>query len=98
MDALQCLQKTVLQRVQQTVGVQPGNDDAYRPHLTLARFRDRPLRPQVDEIISIRASTGPFHIDRVTLYESRLSPAGPTYFRLADAPLTGNADAGRDDQ
>ena len=31
---------------------------------------------------------GPSRIDRVTLYESRLSPAGPTYLPLAQAPLT----------
>jgi 2'-5' RNA ligase len=95
---LQRLQKTVLRRLQQTVRVPPGDDAAYRPHLTLARFRDRPSRAQVDEIISIRASTGPFRIDRVTLYESGLSPAGPTYSRLADAPLTGAADVGRDEK
>jgi RNA 2',3'-cyclic 3'-phosphodiesterase len=97
-DELQRLQKAVLQRVHQVVPLRPGDNDAYRPHLTLARFRDRPSRPGVAEIISIRAYTGPFRIDRVTLYESRLSPAGPTYFRLADAPLTGKADTGRDDK
>jgi 2'-5' RNA ligase len=60
---------------------------AFAPHLTLARFKDRVPRRQLDEITSIPAAAGPCRIDRVTLYESRLSPAGPLYTRLAEAPL-----------
>ena len=59
----------------------------FKPHLTLARFRERPIRGKLAEIRDIRASAGPSPIDRVTLYESRLSPAGPTYLRVAEAPL-----------
>jgi 2'-5' RNA ligase len=59
----------------------------FAPHLTLARFKDRVPRRQLDEITSIPAAAGPCRIDRVTLYESRLSPAGPLYTRLAEAPL-----------
>jgi 2'-5' RNA ligase len=79
----------------------PG--EGFTPHLTLCRFRDstgardalrsltgraRVSQTQLDEISSIRASAGPCRIDRVTLYESRLSPSGPTYLRLAAASLT----------
>jgi 2'-5' RNA ligase len=59
----------------------------FAPHLTLARFRDRTSRAQLAEIANIPALAGPSRIDRVTLYESRLSPAGPAYVPLAKAPL-----------
>jgi 2'-5' RNA ligase len=61
--------------------------EPFTPHLTLARFRSRVPRPTVAEITRIPASAGPTRIDRVTLYESRLSPAGPTYAPLAEALL-----------
>jgi len=64
------------------------SDQPFSPHLTLGRIRDRIPHGQMTEIASIPASAGPCRIDRVTLYESRLSPAGPTYLRLAEAPLT----------
>ena len=61
----------------------------FTPHLTLARFRDRVPRARLAEISRYsRPSRGPSRIDRVTLYESRLSPAGPTYLPLAEALLT----------
>jgi 2'-5' RNA ligase len=59
----------------------------FTPHLTLARFRDRLSRAKIAQIVDIQASAGPSRIDRVTLYESRLSPAGPTYVPLAGALL-----------
>jgi len=62
-------------------------DDEFRPHLTLARYRDRVRRSDIDHILALPAAAGPGRIDRVTLYESRLSPKGPTYTRLAEALL-----------
>ena len=59
----------------------------FHPHLTLARFRDRVPRGRVAEMAAFPAAAGPSRIDRVTLYESRLSPNGPTYTALAQAPL-----------
>ncbi|MET0215502.1 MAG: RNA 2',3'-cyclic phosphodiesterase [Vicinamibacterales bacterium] len=74
----------------------------FTPHLTLARFRERSPRAQYAEIARIPAAAGPSRIDRVTLYESCLSPAsldlrsgrpevarraGPTYVPLAEGPL-----------
>jgi 2'-5' RNA ligase len=59
----------------------------FTPHLTLARFKDRVPRAKLTEIADIPASAGPSRIDRVTLYESRLSGAGPTYVPLAEALL-----------
>jgi 2'-5' RNA ligase len=77
-------------------------NEPFTPHLTLARFRDRVPKAKLAEITSIPASAGPSRIDRVTLYESRLSPAsldsrsgrpeaarraGPTYIPLVAALL-----------
>ena len=69
------------------LGIKPDREGPYTPHLTLARFRDRVSRARLGEIGRIQASAGPSRIDRVTLYESRLSPAGPTYLPLAEAHL-----------
>jgi 2'-5' RNA ligase len=63
------------------------NRESFHPHLTLARFRDRVPRARVEEMAAFPAAAGPSLIDRVTLYESRLSPKGPTYTALAQAPL-----------
>ena len=68
--------------------VEREHEGPFTPHLTLARFRDRVSRSTLTGITRIPAFAGPSRIDRVTLYESRLSPAGPTYVRLAETPLT----------
>jgi len=65
----------------------PAEREPFSPHLTLARFRQRVPRERLAEIGDIPASAGPSRIDRVTLYESRLSPAGPTYVGLAEAVM-----------
>lgn len=67
--------------------------DPFTPHLTLARFRQAAGGSSRvrQEIGRVQASAGPTRIDRVTLYESRLSPAGPTYLRAAEALLTCSA-------
>ena len=78
-----------LQRVHhylQTV-LPDSSREAFKPHLTLARVRERVGRAGLAEVGRIRASAGPSVIDRVTLYESRLSPAGPRYIPLAAAHL-----------
>jgi 2'-5' RNA ligase len=95
-----------LRRIQNTLQraleVSSGREESFTPHLTIARFRDRVPRAILAQIADIRAYAGPSRIDRVTLYESRLSPAsldsrsgrpeaarraGPTYLPLAHAPL-----------
>ena len=65
----------------------PQPEGHFTPHLTLARFKDRPSRAGLAKTTDIRALAGPSRIDRVTLYESRLSPSGPTYVPLAEALL-----------
>ena len=77
-----------LRRVQQIVCQRLAlPPEPFTPHLTMARFRERLSRGAVGEIADFRAQAGPGRIDRVTLYESRLSPGGPAYLRLAEAPL-----------
>lgn len=61
--------------------------DGFNPHLTLARFRHRARRSDLRGIAGMKAFAGPCPIDRVTLYQSRLSPSGPAYTALARAHL-----------
>ena len=67
----------------------------FHPHLTLARWRtsrtSRTARPS-DRQRALSTDThkpvARVHIDHATLYQSRLSPAGPTYTALTRANLT----------
>jgi RNA 2',3'-cyclic 3'-phosphodiesterase len=62
----------------------------FHPHLTLARWRDS--RP-ADRTRALDAATtrtiARIHVDHVTLYQSKLSPAGSTYSVVARATLSG---------
>ena len=70
----------------------PEENRAYSPHLTLARVRDpagltvRLLDGLTDHRI------GTTHIDAITLFQSKLSPKGPTYTALLHTPLGGSKD------
>jgi RNA 2',3'-cyclic 3'-phosphodiesterase len=63
----------------------------FSPHLTLGRFkedgnvRDRQLLGAVP-VPTLGACT----VDRITVYQSRLSPKGPTYTPLSHAALAGS--------
>jgi 2'-5' RNA ligase len=60
----------------------------FAPHLTIGRFREpgaARLRRELAE--SGVADAGRCTIDHVTLFESRLSPRGPTYVPLRRAPF-----------
>jgi 2'-5' RNA ligase len=61
---------------------------AFSPHLTLARFKHGGTRVDVERIsrVALRPAGG-CTIDHVTLYQSRLSPRGPTYTALLVTPL-----------
>ena len=100
-DGLESLRR-VHKALTETLRVRPDHDGPFTPHLTVARVRDRVPRAKLAEISAIPASAGPSRIDRVTLYESRLSPApldsrsgrpegtrtgGPAYVPLAAAHL-----------
>ena len=87
-DDLRKLHGLVVERIDPASTADPESPQSFTPHLTLARCRDRVQRAAFGEIQAIGAETGPTRIDRVTLYESRLSPAGPDHIRLAEALLT----------
>ena len=59
---------------------------AFSPHLTLARIRERvdlqPLRETIAALPSLEF--GAFEADRFYLYQSRLSPGGSVYTKLAE--------------
>ena len=83
---LRCLQDTVAARAPLPAASRHIRR-TFSPHLTLARFRSPVPRQKIPKLAGIPAFAGPSRIDRVTLYESRLSPAGPTYIPLAAALL-----------
>ena len=62
----------------------------FHPHVTIARWRDgRPAdRAAFDTVDKGAASRAALTVDRVTLFESRLSSKGASHFPLAHAPLT----------
>jgi 2'-5' RNA ligase len=66
---------------------------AYRPHLTLARWREsRSSDRRTIETASVPAAIAAARVDHTTLYQSRLSSAGPQYTALARATLNGSGD------
>jgi 2'-5' RNA ligase len=77
--------------LEQRLDVQERSARPFTPHLTLARFREgirhRDLKQDTRRLAEISVFAGPCPIDRVTLYESRLSPGGPSYLPLAQARL-----------
>lgn len=63
-------------------------DRAFNPHLTLARWKRSKWsdRRRVEEVAHQQA-VARIHVDHATLYQSRLSSAGPSYTPLARARL-----------
>lgn len=83
------LQRVVAGRLE-ALGVRL-EDRAFHPHLTIGRWKqarpsDRPSLPAEAPHAST-PSTGGMTVDRVTLYESRLSSEGPDHIALAHARL-----------
>jgi RNA 2',3'-cyclic 3'-phosphodiesterase len=61
---------------------------AFSPHLTVARFKEGGTRADVECITRLAVEpAGGCTIDHVTLYQSRLSPRGPSYTPLVVTPL-----------
>jgi 2'-5' RNA ligase len=60
----------------------------YRPHVTIARVRhgSRPSLRAALERVGPR-ELGALRVDAITLFESRLSPEGPTYLPRRRTPL-----------
>jgi len=84
-----------LQEALQPFGV-PGEDRAFRPHLTLGRFRSvgRAEREVESLLASYQDLTGPVCcLKELILFRSELKPGGSIYTRLRSWPL-----AGKDEQ
>jgi len=64
-----------------------ADDRPFRPHLTLARFREpADVRPTIASLGDAPVGAA-WEIDAVTLYESRLQSGGPEYVERATIPL-----------
>lgn len=86
LEALAALEHEVSGRLA-ACGV-PRADRTYHPHLTLARVRESAgLRAGalLDRLAARRF--GATWVDAITLFQSRLSPKGPTYVALQRTPL-----------
>jgi 2'-5' RNA ligase len=57
---------------------------AFRPHLTLGRWRERASRPELPP-----ADLGPTRLETLTLFRSELRPGGAIHTALARFPLEG---------
>ena len=71
----------------------PAEERPYQPHLTLARVREAAgLRAAalLDGLGSRHCRHD--HVDAITLFESRLSPKGPTYVPLQRTALQAKHD------
>jgi len=80
-ETLQQVERDVSARLE-AAGV-PREERPYRPHLTLARVRDAAglKSPPLFTGLEQRA-LGTTRVEAITLFESRLSPKGPTYVPL----------------
>ncbi|MEW6474160.1 MAG: RNA 2',3'-cyclic phosphodiesterase [Actinomycetota bacterium] len=70
------------------VGYEPDRQ-AFHPHLTVARLKVPDNVADVLAAIGPDAMGEPFRVAEIVLYESRLSPKGPTYTALERFPLRG---------
>jgi len=86
--ALEALESALTDELK-TVGL-PPESKAFHPHITLGRVRSQ---RGVDALTRVLKSPSPptagtdFAVDAITLFESVLSPAGPRYTVLLEAPL-----------
>jgi 2'-5' RNA ligase len=64
-------------------------DRAYRPHLTLARFKNPRPQPALVELAGRESETsfGRFEVSEFFLFESKLSPRGAEYCKVARFPI-----------
>ncbi len=79
-----------LTRLANAVGVMTGRGDdrPYKPHLTIARTKDRRsavslIRSHLDEGFPVIQAS----VDALVVYESRLQPGGSVYSVVASEPL-----------
>jgi RNA 2',3'-cyclic 3'-phosphodiesterase len=65
----------------------PKEDRPYSPHLTLARVREPAGLRAAPLFESLAAGPDRTRVDAITLFQSKLSPKGPTYTVLERMPL-----------
>lgn len=75
----------------------PPEQRAFRPHLTLARFRAQRPEPALEAALEKVSSTslGSFEVTEYFLFQSRLRPSGAEYNKLACFPASGDGSARR---
>lgn len=66
----------------------PKEPRPFTPHLTLARFKEPRPQPALQELLRGQSETrlGSFEVSEFFLFESKLSPRGAEYRRLARFP------------
>jgi 2'-5' RNA ligase len=76
-----------VEEVMETLGFAP-EQRAFTPHLTLARFKTPRPQPALERLASERAdlSLGKFEASEFFLFESKLSPHGAEYRKVARFP------------
>lgn len=65
----------------------PKEDRPYGPHLTLARIREPAGLRAASLFEGLTPNLGQARVDAITLFQSKLSPKGPTYTALERTPL-----------
>ena len=85
-DRLLALEREITARLS-TIGI-PAEDRPYSPHLTLGRVRDPAGLRSAALLDGLQSHPfGETPIDAITLFESRLSPKGPSYVALSRRAL-----------
>ena len=81
-DQLKSLAEQVNTQLDPVVG--PGESRPFKPHLTFGRVREAGRRVDwAQALAAVRWTPTVSLVDRIVLYESRLSPKGPTYTALS---------------
>jgi RNA 2',3'-cyclic 3'-phosphodiesterase len=84
------IQKTIAERLR-AIGIELESRP-FHPHVTLVRWKHARTRDAARlRTIAAAGEIARARVDRVTLFESRQSPAGATYISLAEGPLRGSA-------
>jgi 2'-5' RNA ligase len=89
LEAPAALQKLVtgLETAMEGLGF-PREQRGFTPHLTLARFKSPRSQPALEALLKEREAIelGRFEVAEFYLFESKLSPAGATYRKVARFP------------
>jgi RNA 2',3'-cyclic 3'-phosphodiesterase len=84
-DHLIAIEGIVSERLK-SIGI-AAEERPYTPHLTLARVRDAAGLRTTTIFDGLSPRLGETRVDAITLFESRLSPKGPTYVALERTAL-----------